>query len=91
MGMDEAIRFWGRICVPDLPGLRDEILKKALCSPYAARPGGTKVYRDLRQTFGWPTMKKDVMRFVAHCQVYQQVIAEHQRSAGNFQPLPVPG
>jgi hypothetical protein len=35
-------------------------------------------------------MKGDVARFVAQCDVCQRVKAEHQKSNGLLQPLPIP-
>lgn len=48
---DQALMFKGRICVPKDEVLRNEILKEAHSTPYTAHPGGTKMYRDLRDTF----------------------------------------
>ena len=53
-------------------------------------PGATKMYQDLRQTFWWTRMKREIARFVAECDVCRRVKAEHQRPAGLLQPLPVP-
>ncbi len=40
VGTDDVVRFRGRICVPDLPELKDKILTEAHCAPYVAHPGG---------------------------------------------------
>ena len=56
----------------------------------ALHPGATKMYQDLRQTFWWTRMKREIARFVAECDVCRRVKAEHQRPAGLLQPLPVP-
>ncbi|KAL0318114.1 UNVERIFIED_CONTAM: Transposon Tf2-11 polyprotein [Sesamum calycinum] len=53
-----------RICVPDVEDLRMEIMHEAHYAPYAMHPGSTKMYRDLRPYYWWPTMKKDVAEFV---------------------------
>ncbi|KAL0421149.1 UNVERIFIED_CONTAM: Retrovirus-related Pol polyprotein from transposon, partial [Sesamum latifolium] len=50
----------------------------------------TKMYRDLRPYYWWPTMKKDVAEFVAKCLTCQQVKAEHQAPAGKLHPLSIP-
>ncbi|GKV48180.1 hypothetical protein SLEP1_g55007, partial [Rubroshorea leprosula] len=52
--------------------------------------GSTKMYRDLRETFWWNNMKREVPDYVAQCLTCQQVKAEHQRPAGKLQPLPIP-
>ncbi|KAL0288844.1 UNVERIFIED_CONTAM: Retrovirus-related Pol polyprotein from transposon [Sesamum angustifolium] len=80
-----------RICVPDVEELRTEIMHEAHYAPYAMHPGSTKMYRDLRPYYWWPTMKKDVAEFVARCLTCQQVKAEHQALAGKLHPLTIPG
>nr|CAD1817895.1 unnamed protein product [Ananas comosus var. bracteatus] len=73
-----SLRFWDRRYVPKDPDLRRDILSKAHRSPYTMYPGGTKMYRDLKQHFWWPGMKLDIAQHVAQCLVCQQVKAEHQ-------------
>ncbi|KAL0313334.1 UNVERIFIED_CONTAM: Transposon Ty3-I Gag-Pol polyprotein [Sesamum radiatum] len=79
-----------RMCVPDVEELRTEIMHEAHYAPYAMHPGSTKMYRDLRPYYWWPTMKKDVTEFVAKCLTCQQVKAEHQAPAGKLHPLSIP-
>ncbi|XP_074288691.1 uncharacterized protein LOC141613849 [Silene latifolia] len=43
------------------------------CPPYSVHPGGQKVYKDLKKTFSWPNMKKDVAEFMAKCLTCQRV------------------
>ena len=53
-------------------------------------PGSTKMYQDLRQRFWWTQMKREIARYVAECDVYRRVKAEHQRPAGTLQSLSIP-
>ncbi|KAL0305050.1 UNVERIFIED_CONTAM: Transposon Ty3-I Gag-Pol polyprotein [Sesamum calycinum] len=79
---DDGMLLNGKhICVPDVEELRTEIMHEAHYAPYAMHPGSTKMYRDLRPYYWWPTMKKDVAEFVARCLTCQQVKAEHQAPA----------
>ena len=87
---DSGLTYRGRLCVPDIAGLRAELLSEAHCSPFAWHPGGTKMYQDLKQTFWWMGMKRDVAEFVSRCLTCQQVKAPRQRPAGLLQPLSVP-
>ncbi|KAL2251639.1 UNVERIFIED_CONTAM: Transposon Ty3-I Gag-Pol polyprotein, partial [Sesamum indicum] len=79
-----------RICVPNVEELRMEIMHEAHYAPYAIHSGSTKMYRDLRPYYWWPTMKKNVAEFVAKCLTCQQVKAEHQAPAGKLHPLAIP-
>ncbi|RVW68715.1 Transposon Tf2-2 polyprotein [Vitis vinifera] len=87
---DEILRFGTRLCVPNDEDLRRELLEEAHCSKFAIHPGGTKMYKDLRQNYWWSGMKRDIAQFVAQCLVCQRVKAEHQRPAGSLQPLAIP-
>ncbi|RVW41427.1 Retrovirus-related Pol polyprotein from transposon 17.6 [Vitis vinifera] len=87
---DEILRFGTRLCVPNDEDLRRELLEEAHCSKFAIHPGGTKMYKDLRQNYWWSGMKRDIAQFVAQCLVCQQVKAEHQRPEGSLQPLAIP-
>ncbi|RVX07696.1 Retrovirus-related Pol polyprotein from transposon 17.6 [Vitis vinifera] len=50
---DEILRFGTRLCVPNDEDLRRELLEEAHCSKFAIHPGGTKMYKDLRQNYWW--------------------------------------
>ncbi|CAA0827948.1 Uncharacterized mitochondrial protein AtMg00860, partial [Striga hermonthica] len=89
-GSDGALEFRGRIVVPKVETLRKEILTEAHTAPYLAHPGSTKMYHDLKGSFWWRGMKKDVVEFVRRCFTCQQVKAEHQSPIGLLQPLPIP-
>ncbi|KAL0447840.1 UNVERIFIED_CONTAM: Retrovirus-related Pol polyprotein from transposon.6 [Sesamum latifolium] len=60
-----------RVCVPDVDGLREKILREAHNAPYAMHPGTVKMYRNSRSYYWWQTMKKDVAEFVAKCMTCQ--------------------
>ncbi|KAL0293657.1 UNVERIFIED_CONTAM: hypothetical protein Sradi_6925500 [Sesamum radiatum] len=79
-----------RVCVPDIDGLQEEILREAHNAPYAVHPGTVKMYQNLRPYYWWQTMKKDVAEFVAICMTCHQVKVEHQALAGKLRPLSIP-
>jgi hypothetical protein len=88
---DDGLLYHGeRICVPLGNGLRREIMDEAHRSLYTVHPGSTKMYKDLRSSYWWNNMKRDVAQFVEQCSTCQQVKAEHQRPAGALQPLLIP-
>ena len=74
----------------DIPELNRNILQEAHGSKFAVHPGNTKMYQDVKQTFWWPNMKREIAEFVSQCLHCQQVKAEHQRPPGLLQPLPIP-
>ena len=49
--------------------------------------GSTKMYQDLKVSYWWSRMKKDVSEFVIKCLVCQKVKAEHQVPSGLLQPI----
>lgn len=89
-GDDEILRFKDRVCVPSNMEIKRDILSDAHASSFSVHPGSTKMYKDLRQNFWWPKMKREIAEWVERCLVCQQVKAEHQRPGGLLQSLPVP-
>jgi hypothetical protein len=88
---DEGVLWYkGRICVHNIKELKDKILREAHESAYSIHPRGNKMYHDLKATYWWYGMKRDVAEYVALCDICQRVKAEHQQPAGLLQPLQVP-
>jgi hypothetical protein len=70
--VDEGVLWYkGRICVPNIKELKDKILREAHESVYSIHPGGNKMYHDLKATYWWYCMKRDVVEYVALCDTYQ--------------------
>ena len=53
-------------------------------------PGSKKIYQDLKTSYWWSGMKRDVLEFVTKCMVCQKVKAEHQVPSGLLQPIRIP-
>ena len=87
---NSVIRFRGRLCVPKDNALRRNILEEAHRSKFSIHPGVTKMYQDLKRTYWWIGMKRDVVDFVSKCQTCQQIKAQHQLPRGLLQPLEIP-
>jgi hypothetical protein len=88
---DECVLWYkGRICVPNVKELKDKILCEAHESAYSIHPRGNKMYHDLKATYWWYDMKRDVAEYVALCDTCQLVKDDHQRPARLLQPLQVP-
>jgi hypothetical protein len=65
---DKGVLWYkGRICVPNVKELKDKILCEAHESAYSIHPGGNKMYHDLKATYWWYGMKRDVAKYVALC------------------------
>jgi hypothetical protein len=89
---DEEGVLWykGRIYVPNIKELKDKIFCETHESAYSIHPGGNKMYHDLKATYWWYRMKRDIAEYVALCDTCQRVKTEHQQPAGLLQPLQVP-
>jgi len=87
---DGILRFQDKICVPNDAEVRKLILEERHKSRLSLHPGMTKMYQDLKETFWWQGMKKDVAQFVSACLTCQKAKVEHQRPGGILQSLEVP-
>ena len=84
------LRFSSRIWIPHVTELKKEILQDAHSSHYSIHPGSTKMYKDLKENFWWPDMKREIAEWVSKCLTCQKVKVEHQRPSGLLQPLHIP-
>jgi hypothetical protein len=84
-----TVWFEKRVCVPQDPELGKLLLQVAHDSPYSIHPGNTKMYMDLKSRFWWSHMKRDIVEYIALCDVYNRVKVEHEKPAGLLQPLPI--
>jgi hypothetical protein len=59
---DDQAMLWykGRICVLNIKELNDKILQEDHESAYSILLGGNKMYEDLKETYWWYGMKRDV-------------------------------
>ena len=48
------------------------------------------MYLDLKEKYWWYGLKRDMAEYVAICDTYQRVKAEHQRPTGLLQPMKIP-
>ena len=87
---DGVLYYKDRVCVLDCDDLRKSILEEALNGSFAIHLGSTKMYQDLKMSFWWSGMKKDISEFVTKCLVCQRVKAEHQVPLGLLQSIRIP-
>lgn len=76
--------------IPDNSELKRLILDEAHKSKFPIHHGLSKTYRDLKKSFWWPDMKKDIATYVAQCVVFKKLKIEHQRPGNILQPLEIP-
>ena len=84
------MHYRDRVCVPNDDELKKSILEEAHSGYFAMHPGSTKMYQDLRTSYWWSGMKRDVSEFVTKCMVCQKVKVEHQVPSGLLQPIRIP-
>jgi hypothetical protein len=85
-----VVWFNDRLCVPDITSIQKLILKEAHETVYSIHPGSEKMYQDLKKRFWWYGMKIEITEYVARCDSFQRIKAEHQRPTGLLQPLQIP-
>ena len=58
-----------RVCVPNDDELKKSILEETHSGSFATHPGSTKMHQDLKTSYWWSGMKRDVSEFVTKCMV----------------------
>jgi hypothetical protein len=66
---DGMVLMGKRMYLPGDQVLKGELLKEAHESRLSIHPGSTKMYKDLKEFYWWPNMKKQIADFVASCPV----------------------
>ncbi|XP_070049896.1 uncharacterized protein [Nicotiana tomentosiformis] len=87
---DGELRYQGRLCVPNVAGLRENIMIEIHQSRYSIHPGSSKMYHDVKEQYWWDNMKKSIAKFVAQCPNCQQVKIEHHKLGGLIQNIDIP-
>jgi len=77
MGKDGILCFRERVCVPRSRVLRKMLLDEGHKSHLSIHPSMTNMYKDLKATFWWTSMKTDVADYVASCLMCQKAKIEH--------------
>ena len=74
---NEFLYYRDRVCVPNDDELKKSIFKEAHNGSFSLHPSSTKIYQDLKTSYWWSGMKRDVSEFVTKCMVCQKVKAKH--------------
>ena len=86
---DAFVYYRDQVCEPNDDELKKSILEEAHSGSFAMHPGSTKMYKDLKTSYWWSGMKRDVSEFVTKCMVCQKVKAEHQVPSELLQPIKI--
>ena len=80
----------GRVCVPDVPGLRLRLLRDLHDAPSAGHGGVKKTLDLVQRDYWWDGVRKDVEAYVRACDSCQRMKASNQKPAGLLVPLQAP-
>ena len=64
---DGFLYYRDRVCVPNDDELKKSILEEAYSGSFAMHPGSMKLYQDLKTSYWWSGMKRNVSKFVTKC------------------------
>jgi hypothetical protein len=80
-----------RLCIPNAPGLRMALIWEHHDAPSGGHFGVERTVSRLKRLYWWPTVRKDVRRYVLSCDSCQRNKPSHHSPIGLLQPLPIPG
>jgi len=86
---DDILRYRDRVVISPTSTLKSRILAELHSSPIAGHSGFQKTYARTRRSFFWTGMKKEILTFVAECDVCQRHKGETVNTPGTLQPLPI--
>ena len=89
-GSNGAILFKGRLCILEDVALKERVMAEAHKSKFSIHPGSTKMYKDMRRSYWWNGMKKNITEYVLRCLTCQQIKIEHQKRRGHMQAIELP-
>jgi hypothetical protein len=76
--------------VPKNKDLKKKFLDEAHLSKFSMHLGSTKMYHDLKPSYWWTRLKREIAQYVSECDTCQRIKASHLKSAGALQPLSIP-
>jgi len=79
------------VAVPDVPSLRKDILREFHDTPWSGHLGPRKLLNQVRGTYWWDGIPKDVERYCIACDLCARNKPLNRKAAGLLQPLPIPG
>lgn len=86
----QMLYYKSRLVVGNNASLRLKLFQEHHDSPVGGHSGGERTYQRLKQAFYWKGMNKEVLPFVAACDVCQRHKTETMAYPRLLQPLPIP-
>ena len=88
--MRSGILYYGDgVYVPDVPGLREEILAHFHHSKEGEHSRWLRTYIRVKHFFYWEGLRKEVKDLVAKCDICQKIKYDQRAPMGLLQPLPI--
>lgn len=87
---DGLLTYEDRLLVPDVEGLRADLIRKAHNQVSSAHPGQHKTYLLLQPHYYWRGMTADVKRYVQNCHECKRSHIAWDKTPEQLHPLPIP-
>lgn len=84
------LRYRGKLFVPNYQPLRLRIIQISHDLPAAGHPGRAKTFELIQRQYYWPTMRKDIDRYVGNCHTCKRSKATRNSPSGGLKSLPIP-
>jgi len=85
-----ALRWKGRLYIPDEQSLRQEIVSQSHDSRLSGHFGATRTLELISRHYYWPEVSKDVSEYVKTCLICQRANALRHLPFGQLSSLPIP-
>ncbi len=84
------VTFKGLTYVPNVDGLRAEVIKTNHDLPWAGHYGVRRTLDLIARKYFWPRMQRDVIQYVKDCTMYTKTKLAWHKPRGTAQSLPTP-
>jgi hypothetical protein len=86
---DGTLLYKNIIDVPNVHDLKLMILNEMHNVPYVGPPRYQKTMATIKSHYFFPSIKKEIVEYIARCMECQKVKSEHRHPTGLLQPLPI--
>ena len=82
---DGVCYFKDKVWIPKVDNLRSTILDEVHQSRYSIHTEADKMYKELKEYYWWPRMKKYISLYLNKCLTCAKIKVEHQNPSGLLQ------